>query len=377
MKKEKPVKPYPDYPLFPHDNGHWAKKIKGKTFYFGRWDDPDAALTEYERVRHDLYSGRTPAPHADGMTLKNVINLWLHEKAQRRDNDQLAADTWKEYRRVGKRIVDVLGDTVVATQLTPQDFTRLRDAITKGVAPKTGKGNVTKARVLFNWIFEAGYSPTPLPYRATLKAPSLSVIRRAKANKPLKLFTADEVLVLISKASGYMHPVLWLAINCGLGNRDAVELKWDYIDLKKGWIAYARPKTGIERRAKLWGDTVDALKAWRKLSPTSDYVCCGARGQQLGTGSNNTPIPHLFDGILEAAGVATGRGFYALRSTYRTIADESLDAAAIDLTMGHADHTMGGQYRQKIDNSRLEAVADVVRKWLSPSSSEPGVPSYV
>jgi integrase len=52
----KPVKPSPDFPLFPHATKRWAKKINGKMHYFGPWDDPEGALRRYR----DFLDGRVP-----------------------------------------------------------------------------------------------------------------------------------------------------------------------------------------------------------------------------------------------------------------------------------------------------------------------------
>lgn len=56
---KKPQKPYPDFPLFAHASGRWAKKVKksGDKWgfaYFGPWDDPYGALAKYR----DQYGGK-------------------------------------------------------------------------------------------------------------------------------------------------------------------------------------------------------------------------------------------------------------------------------------------------------------------------------
>ena len=60
------------------------------------------------------------------------------------------------------------------------------------------------------------------------------------------------------------------------------------------------------------------------------------------------------------------RGFRSLRRTYRTIAAETGEELAIDLTMGHAESAddMARVYTQQILRSKLKAVAVHVRNRL-------------
>src|SRR5262249_54915226 len=72
-----------------------------------------------------------------------------------------------------------------------------------------------------------------------------------------------------------------------------------------------------------------------------------------------------------------GIGFYTLRHVFRTVADAARDPVAIDLIMGHSDPSMGGHYRERIEDSRLLAVAEHVRQWLfgeTPDGSTTGEP---
>ena len=56
--------------------------------------------------------------------------------------------------------------------------------------------------------------------------------------------------------------------------------------------------------------------------------------------------------------------FGYFRHTFETIAGGSRDQVAVDAVMGHADDSMAAEYREMIEDGRLEAVTDHVRQWL-------------
>ncbi len=56
-RPKKPRKPRPDFPLLPHAAGVWAKKIRGRIHYFGKWADHQVALEKYLAEKDDLQGG--------------------------------------------------------------------------------------------------------------------------------------------------------------------------------------------------------------------------------------------------------------------------------------------------------------------------------
>lgn len=82
----KPKKPYDDFPLFPHASGRWAKKIRGRFHYFGKWRDMPAdgwraALDRYLEQRDDLQAGRLPGRSSHGFKIVDLANaFWISRR---------------------------------------------------------------------------------------------------------------------------------------------------------------------------------------------------------------------------------------------------------------------------------------------------------
>src|SRR6187551_2023972 len=93
----KPVKPYADFPLFPHATKRWAKKIRGKLHYFGPWADPDAALAKYLDQRDDLQAGRVPRVGKDGLTVRDLVNRFLTAKRCLQVSGELSQRSFTDY----------------------------------------------------------------------------------------------------------------------------------------------------------------------------------------------------------------------------------------------------------------------------------------
>jgi hypothetical protein len=95
MRKAKPDKPRKDFPLFPHDAGVWAKKIRGKLHYFGPWSDPQGA---YERYRQDFpYLQAGCEPPTGEVTVANLLDAFLGEKHDALALGDINQTTYNEY----------------------------------------------------------------------------------------------------------------------------------------------------------------------------------------------------------------------------------------------------------------------------------------
>jgi integrase len=387
-RPSRPKKPRTDFPLFPHANGYWAKKVRQKLHYFGKWaDDPkgEAAGLLWAEQKDDLFAGRVPRSKRDELTVAELANRFLASKEALVETGELKQRTWKDYFIVCERVLKVFGRSRVVSDLSADDFAKLRVSFAKTHGPYALSGDITRARSLFKWGFDEALIATPIRFGQSFNKPSRKTLRLTKAAGGARMFERAEVLAVLkgktlkdkSKAKGATQPMktmILLAINGGLGNSDVASLPISAIDLKGGWIDYPRPKTGIPRRIPLWPETKKALTEVLKSRPkprdieNADRLFLTVKGNTWErTEVNGDPISKEFTKLLKRLELhQPGLSFYSLRRTFRTIASEACDEPAADAIMGHAPGSddMAAVYRQRVDDDRLQAVVKHVRKWL-------------
>ena len=373
-KQKKPAKPRPDFPLFPHANGRWAKKVRGKFVYFGKWaDDPKgkAALDLWLDQRDDLLAGRTPRVDADDLTIRDLCNRFLTAKETQRDAGDITPRTFADYLATCKLIVESFGKNRLVDDLVADDFEQLWAALAKTRNPNTLGNEVQRIRTTFKYAYDAGVVEHPIRFGPTFKRPAKHILRAIRQKKGPRMFEAQELRRIIDVADQPLKAMIMLGINAGFGNADCGTLPMSALDLDNGLVDYPRPKTAVERRCPLWPETIEAIREAMgsrpkaKLHEHTHLAFITKYGLPWAKATSDNPISQEMRKLLDKFKLhRPGLGFYALRHTFETIAGETRDQVAVNHIMGHTDASMSAHYRERISDQRLVDVVTFVRAWL-------------
>lgn len=381
FNKTRPEKPYPEFPLFAHNSGQWCRKIRGKIHSFGPWDDPTAALKKHNEQFAFLKEGILPPEKFDGWILGDLVNEWLGVMEDRLNDGEIRQPTFDACHRVGELIVKHMDRRRAVESLQPNDFRKFRSELMRKYELLTVKPVMTRVRQMFKFAYDERLIDRPVFYGQGFKLPTKSAIRKDRSTKPKKLFTADQVRLLVGHASPPLKAIILLGINAGLNCADVGGLKPSHI--VDGWLDYPRQKTGVERRAKLWPETIQAIDGYLKVRQTpfeqfEDLVFV-TKGRNSWS---HTAIGHEFRKLVDAINAASqvdehGQplktppdepfphgSFTYLRHTFQTRGEDTGDSIAVKMIMGHVDDSISADYREEVINDRLEAVADHVHGWL-------------
>ncbi|HEX8339531.1 MAG TPA: hypothetical protein VF624_01350 [Tepidisphaeraceae bacterium] len=296
MRTATPAKPYPDFPLYAHGNGQWAKKISGKRCYFGRWQPPNApdyrttwqaALENYHRFLERQARGAAITADPRSIDLRTLINAYLAHKHAQAKAGTFSPRSFGDARGILRGYRETIGAAATVAQLEA-DPAPIR-AFIAGIERRYGLHAFNRVAqcVRSMWTHaarpESGLLDAPFKW-ATLHAKKpLREFRRQRrlerANGIFRTFEADEIAAMIAQAGPVMRAAVLLGYYAGYGNTDVAKLPRTAIRVYEreetifvrgssavipaGWalLDFPRPKTEIDRAAIVPPVVVDALRA--------------------------------------------------------------------------------------------------------------------
>ena len=182
------------------------------------------------------------------------------------------------------------------------------------------------------------------------------------------MFQPDQIHALLAACKPRERVAVLLALNAAFGLRDCVDVPETALDLDTGFVRFPRGKTGIERVAWLWPETIEVIRKYLVSRPApadreaDRYLLRSRGGSRV---RNGNALGRRFSDAMRQAGLDdNGLTFYRLRHTFRAVADGTLDGPACDAVMGHCDGTMGAHYRGACPDERVRRVCQFVREWL-------------
>lgn len=350
------------FPLTLHRTGQWCKKIRGKTYYFGK--DKAEALKLYYKRASELHGGTVEgsAPSSGDRTLLDLCNLYLHHQSARVQTGEIQEQHWRDQAGRLKNFAKAIGSDRSVSEIRTIDLMNYRnERINAGRAGTTINNELAAVKAMFHWALAA---------EVIQQGPNLDAVKKIPRRKVKRqTFTPEEIRRLMAHANPQWRAMILLGLNCGFGCTDVAELKWANLNLDTGRVCFPRPKTDVERDFPLWPETVEALKA---LPVRGEHVFYTRNGNTWGYRNKGKydvkPVTVAFKKLLQRAGVEAekGTGFYTLRRTAATIAAETGDVFAVQGVLGHADISMASTYVQQYRlTPQVDRAVEHARRWFT------------
>lgn len=163
-----------------------------------------------------------------------------------------------------------------------------------------------------------------------------------------RILTIDEMRRLIDAASSGIRPILVTALNTGMRKNEILSLRWENIDLLKGYILIEDSKSGRSRKVPMNGQVLEALGG---LKQREEFIFSNA-----GTGSYIKDVKTAFKGACQRAKIK-GLRFHDLRHTAASkMIEGGIDLVTVSKILGHASIQMTMRYAHPTPENMRRAV---------------------
>ena len=183
---------------------------------------------------------------------------------------------------------------------------------------------------------------------------TLKHVRKVKMleenNKRLRFLSKEECQELINLCDPHLRPIVITALNTGMRKSEILNLKWDNVDLKHGFILLDRTKNG-ERREIPINDTLRRTLQGITRRLDIPYVFYDSV-----SGKPYQDVKHSFHTALRRAGIRDFR-FHDMRHTFAShLVMAGVDITTVKELLGHKTLTMTLRYSHLAPSHKIRAV---------------------
>ncbi len=170
-------------------------------------------------------------------------------------------------------------------------------------------------------------------------------------NRRLRFLSQEECQSLINSCDRHLKPIVIMALNTGMRRGEILNLTWDRVDLKHGFILLDITKNGERREVPINATLRNVLNCIVR-SIQSPYVFFDPK-----TGKHYKSLKHSFSSACRRAKI-TDFHFHDLRHTFAS----HLVMAGVDLTtvkelLGHKTLTMTLRYSHLAPSHKVNAMS--------------------
>ena len=147
--------------------------------YFGHWNDPGAALAEYEQQVRYLKQGLDP-PTGDGLTVKDLCNRFLNSKRLRLTRGTIVQRTFNDCVRTCDRIMDVFGPQTLVESLKPADFERMAGSLAETLGYRSQGNEINRVRGVFRYAEQNDLVDKLIRFGSEFKRADMAELRKVE-----------------------------------------------------------------------------------------------------------------------------------------------------------------------------------------------------
>jgi hypothetical protein len=304
--------------------------------------------------RHFQKLASAPPPRSDALAVRHAANLFVETKEQ----SGLHQGTVRDYDDTMLRLIRCVGGERTLDALGADDARLFVADMMSKLGPDRRQKHLINLRGFVRWCgrqgISIGWTLDDLPLIRK------KVMRREKSQRRKRPWTVAEVRRLLRHGSDRMRAAMLLALNAAMGPEEIVQLTG--ADVRGGVIDKPRAKTGVERFAPLWNETLAALAAVPRPKNGGGGGWLFPSRRRGGAGGHVKPavLIRRFRALCDRAGVRPD-GLYNFRRTFRTIADEFGDQRAAARVMGRELPDIDTVYVLTVKRDRIERMLDHVR----------------